>query len=340
MNASTLVTVGIVTSISLLTWLVSIWQYDAMMLSMMTFYRDPAALSIFVVIWTAGMAAMMFPAIVPMILVFNRLITTNNATSNYPGNSNTNGQMANHRNSNDGIGYPEGKRGNKGNIIYRLRNTLRSKPVDITIFVSTYLAIWALTGLVLLVGWSLFIDTVLPPLGRNDSQQQHLVSANTIYGIVLIVAGTYQFSLLKSSSLGYCESPLNFLTRRRQNGRKEALKMGMYYGLYCLGCCWPYFLLMVALGWMNFFWMGLFACIIFAERIWTRGGLWISRVAGIGFITLGILSLTGAISLPSDSMSGSSSSSGSGDGDMMTSMDMSSSSPGPSHHQISTNKLH
>ena len=97
---------------------------------------------------------------------------------------------------------------------------------------------------------------------------------------------------------------------------------------------------MVALGWMNFFWMGLFACIVFAERIWTRGGLWISRVAGIGFIILGIISLTGAISLPSDSMSGSSSSSGSGDSDMMTSMDMSSSSPGPSHHQISTNKLH
>jgi predicted metal-binding membrane protein len=327
MNASTLVTIGIVTSISLLTWLVSIWQYDAMMLSMMTFYRDPAALSMFVVIWTAGMAAMMFPAIVPMILVFNHLITTNNASSNNPGNSNTNGQMANHRNSNDGIGYPEGKGGNKGNIICRLRNRLRSKPVDITIFVSTYLAIWALTGLVLLVGWSFFFDTLLSQLGRNDSQQQHQVYANIIYGIVLIVAGTYQFSLLKSSSLGYCESPLSFLTRRRQNGRTEALKMGMYYGLYCLGCCWPYFLLMVTSGWMNFTWMGLFACIIFAEKIWTRGGLWISRVAGIGFITLGIISLTGAISLPSDSMSGSSSSSDSGDSDMMTSMGMSSSSP-------------
>jgi predicted metal-binding membrane protein len=322
MNASTLVTIAIVTSISLLTWLVSIWQYDAMMLSMMTFYRNPAALPMFVVIRTAGMSAMMFPAIVPMILVFNRLITTNNGTSNNLGNSNTNGQMAYHRNSNDGIGYPEGKSGNKGDIIPRLRNTLRSKLVDIIIFVSTYLSIWALTGLVLLVGWSLFFDTVLPQLGLNDSQQRQVVSANTIYGIVLIVAGTYQFSLLKSSSLGYCESPLSFLTRRRQNGRTEALKMGMYHGLYCLGCCWPYFLLMVALGWMNFTWMGLFACIIFAEKIWTRGGLWISRVAGIGFITLGIISLTGAISLPSDSMRGSSSS-GSGDSDMMSSMDMS-----------------
>jgi hypothetical protein len=71
--------------------------------------------------------------------------------------------------------------------------------------------------------------------------------------------------------------------------------------------------------------MGLFASIIFAEKIWTRGGLWISRVTGIGFITLGILSLTGAVSLPSDLMSSGSSSSG--DSEMMMSMDMSSSSP-------------
>ena len=46
----------IVVSISLLAWFVSIWQYDTMMSSMMTFYYSPAALSLFVVIWTAGMA--------------------------------------------------------------------------------------------------------------------------------------------------------------------------------------------------------------------------------------------------------------------------------------------
>jgi predicted metal-binding membrane protein len=293
------------------------------MLSMMTFYHNPATLSLFVVIWTAGMVAMMFPAIVPMILVFNRLINTNNATSNNPSKSNTNSQMAYHRSSNDGVGYPEDEGGNKSNIIHRLRNTLQSKPVDIILFVSAYLAIWALTGVALLVGWSFFFDTLLPQLARNDSQAQQLISANIIYGIVLIVAGTYQFSLLKTKYLGYCESPLTFLMRRWQKGRVGALKLGMYHGLYCLGCCWPYFLLMVALGWMNIYWMGLFAAIIFAEKFWIRGGLWIGRITGIGFITLGILSSTGAISLPTGSMSGGSS----GDIDMMMmSMDMPSSS--------------
>ena len=73
---------------------------------------------------------------------------------------------------------------------------------------------------------------------------------------------------------------------------------------------------MVALGWMNIFWMGLFAAIIFAEKIWARGGLWIARITGISFIILGILSATGAISLPSDSMSGG------GDNDMKMSLIM------------------
>jgi hypothetical protein len=48
--------------------------------------------------------------------------------------------------------------------------------------------------------------------------------------------------------------------------------MGMYHGLYCLDRCWPYFPLMVALGWMDVLWMALFAAIIFAEKVWTRGG--------------------------------------------------------------------
>ncbi|HSF28300.1 MAG TPA: DUF2182 domain-containing protein, partial [Nitrosopumilaceae archaeon] len=62
-----------------------------------------------------------------------------------------------------------------------------------------------------------------------------------------------------------------------------------FHGLYCLGCCWPYFLLMIALGWMNLLFMGFFAAIILGEKIWSKG-IWIARIAGIGFIVLGVLS--------------------------------------------------
>lgn len=312
MRTSTLVITSIIVAISVLTWLVSIWQYDAMMASMMTFY-DPSALSLFVVIWTAGMAAMMFPAIVPMILVYNRLIDTNK-TKNNAGVGNSRlvyHENSDYHNDND-LEEPEHERSDPKS----LRSKLRSKPYEIILFASAYLAIWALTGLVLLIGWSLLFDTIFSHL----EDQPVLIPA--IYGTVLIVSGAYQFSSLKTRCLGYCESPLSFFMRRWQKGKVGALKMGMYHGLYCLGCCWPYFLLMVALGWMNVIWMGLFAAIIFAEKVWSRGGLWIARIAGIGFIALGIMSSTGVISLPSDSMSNTNS----GDSGMMMSMDMSSSS--------------
>src|SRR5919106_754544 len=212
-------------------------------------------------------------------------------------------------------------------MIHNLIDLFRPKTYYMMIFILSYLAIWAITGIVLLIGWSYAVDMILPQLGINDihspplqQQQKEQLSIYIIYGILLIISGIYQFSSLKARCLGYCESPLSFVIRRWQKGGLEAVKMGTYHGLYCLGCCWPYFLLMVALGWMNIFWMGLFAAIIFAEKIWTRGGLWIARIAGIGFILLGIMSSIGIISLPSDSMSSS------GDNDMTMSMDMSPSS--------------
>ena len=81
-----------------------------------------------------------------------------------------------------------------------------------------------------------------------------------------------------------------------------AMKMGMYHGLYCLGCCWPYFLLMVALGWMNLLWMALFAVIIFGEKVWVRGGKWIARSTGVGFLVLGTLALLGIMEVPTGDM--------------------------------------
>jgi cytochrome c biogenesis protein CcdA len=113
---------------------------------------------------------------------------------------------------------------------------------------------------------------------------------DVIYGVLLIISGVYQFSPLKTKCIGYCESPLSFFMRRWKSGKMGAIKMGIYHGIYCLGCCWPYFLLMVALGWMNLIWMGLFSTIIFAEKIWSRG-LLVARIGGIVLMTFGIVAI-------------------------------------------------
>jgi predicted metal-binding membrane protein len=54
---------------SALAWIASINQPD-MMVAMTTY--NPLSISVFTASWTAGMAAMMFPAITPMVLMYNR----------------------------------------------------------------------------------------------------------------------------------------------------------------------------------------------------------------------------------------------------------------------------
>jgi predicted metal-binding membrane protein len=59
---------------SALAWIASINQPD-MMVAMTTY--NLLSISLFTASWTAGMAAMMFPAITPMVLMYNRFATNN-----------------------------------------------------------------------------------------------------------------------------------------------------------------------------------------------------------------------------------------------------------------------
>lgn len=245
---------------------------------------NPIAVTIFTISWTVGMAAMMFPAIIPMVLLYNRIISNdqnlnNNKKDNLPLVSKFNQRTDNLE-----------ERGNRQNS--RAFALLSKRAIKTSGFIGTYLLVWALTGVVLLVFWSIMMNNLL--IGYNI-QDFAIVS-----GILLIVSGVYQFSSLKKRCLGYCESPLSFFMKRwKGNQLKDGLKMGLYHGMYCLGCCWPYFLLMIALGWMNILWMGIFAAIIFAEKVWSKG-IWIARVAGMAFISIGLFSITGIISIATE----------------------------------------
>jgi hypothetical protein len=121
------------------------------MSSMMMFYNSPVALSLFVMIWTAGMAAMMFPAIIPMILFYNRLIDNNSNNSNSNSNTGTNHNsqtlhqrnrdIRNDSNNNDNWNIIK-QNENKTNksMIHSLRCILQSKSYQISLFLSSYLA--------------------------------------------------------------------------------------------------------------------------------------------------------------------------------------------------------
>ena len=115
--------------------------------------------------------------------------------------------------------------------------------------------------------------------------------------IILLIPGIYQFNPLKRKCLGYCESPLAFFMKRwKGNKLRSGLTMGFYHGLYCLGCCWPYFLLMIALGWMNIFWMGMFEGDNFCRKNMLQGNLF-TKATGIFFMIIRILVLIGTVSI-------------------------------------------
>ena len=287
MNRIQIILVSALISISVITWLVSSQQYDTMMSTMMMFH-NPAALSLFTVIWTAGMAAMMFPAISPMVLLYDRMIknkSNNEASSSKKGEAKESLL----------VGIDNCKEQEKMKSSVSLWSTYSLKMI---LFVGSYLLVWAITGIAILVGWSIPMNYLLAEPFTNNPQSL----VNIIFGVLLVISGLYQFSPLKTKCLGYCESPMSFFMRRWRSGTVGAMKMGVYHGLYCLGCCWPYFLLMVALGWMSLLWMALFAAIIFGEKVWTKGGKWVARSVGIGFVTLGALTLLGMIEVPTGDM--------------------------------------
>jgi predicted metal-binding membrane protein len=272
--------------ISAIMWLVSVQQYDTMMSTMMMFY-NPIALSIFTLIWVTGMAAMMFPAISPMVLLYDRLIKSDN-------NSRVNRRVKEGKSSLIVSKEKEKEEVKKSSSLLAF---LRwpSYSLKIILFVGSYLAVWAFTGIALLIAWSVPMNYIFMGMNSSLLSKQQL---DLVFGILLIISGLYQFSPLKTKCLGYCESPMSFFMRRWRSGTIGAAKMGTYHGLYCLGCCWPYFLLMIALGWMNLLWMALFAAIIFGEKIWLRGGIWVARSAGISFMIVGVLAILGLIEIP------------------------------------------
>lgn len=272
--------------ISAIMWLVSVQQYDTMMSTMMMFY-NPIALSIFTLIWITGMAAMMFPAISPMVLLYDRLIKSDN-------NSRVNRRVKEGKSSLIVSKEKEKEEVKKSSSLLAF---LRwpSYSLKIILFVGSYLAVWAFTGITLLIAWSVPMNYIFMGMNSSLLSKEQL---DLVFGILLIISGLYQFSPLKTKCLGYCESPMSFFMRRWRSGTIGAAKMGTYHGLYCLGCCWPYFLLMIALGWMNLFWMALFAAVIFGEKIWLRGGIWVARSAGISFMIVGVLAILGLIEIP------------------------------------------
>ena len=104
--------------------------------------------------------------------------------------------------------------------------------------------------------------------------------------LLLVVAGAYQLSPLKSACLRECRSPAQFISRHWRPGPWGALRLGILHGAYCVGCCWLLMALLFVGGVMNFAWIAALTVIVGVEKLAPRGA-WIGRAAGIALIVWG-----------------------------------------------------
>lgn len=106
-------------------------------------------------------------------------------------------------------------------------------------------------------------------------------------GGLLIAAGLYQFSPLKSTCLAHCRSPVRWLSSHYRPGAGGALRMGLSHGAFCVGCCWLLMLLLFVVGVMNLAWVAALTLVVAAEKL-LPGGAWIARISGVAMIGWGI----------------------------------------------------
>jgi predicted metal-binding membrane protein len=149
-------------------------------------------------------------------------------------------------------------------------------------FAAGYLLVWfgfafAATS----AQWGLERAALLTPMMESAS--------NAVGGILLIMAGLYQWSPLKDTCLAQCQAPLLFIQRYGGFRRNVlgALEIGVRHGAYCVGCCWALMTLLFVDGVMNVLWIAAIAALVLVEKV-VVGGRLVSRAAGAGLIIAGV----------------------------------------------------
>jgi len=127
------------------------------------------------------------------------------------------------------------------------------------VFVAGYLIVWTAFG-------ALIYGVAITAERASQGSAWLSMNAARLGGTLIVLAGLYQLSPLKRACLAHCRTPLHFVLTRWREGYRGALEMGFRHGIYCLGCCWLLFAILLPLGLMNVGLMALITLLIFAEK--------------------------------------------------------------------------
>jgi predicted metal-binding membrane protein len=149
-----------------------------------------------------------------------------------------------------------------------------------TAFIAGYLFMWGAFSLVaVLAQWALQRAGLLSDMMMPTSR---LLASS-----LLLTAGLWQLTPLKTVCLRQCQSPIRFLSAHWRPGLGGAFSMGTWHGLFCLGCCWLLMALLFFGGVMNLIWIIALASFVLVEKL-TPVGAAFGRVTGLLLITWGV----------------------------------------------------
>ena len=154
---------------------------------------------------------------------------------------------------------------------YRLRYETYARAAAFA-FVFGYLLVWTAFSAIAALGQFVLHRTAVL------SAEMRLYSA-TVSGVILLIAGVYQWLPLKNRCLVHCQTPLAFVTQHWRRGIDGGLAMGIRHGAYCVGCCWLAMTVLFVVGVMNIVWIAVLAAFVLLEKL-APGGRIAGRLAG------------------------------------------------------------
>jgi len=155
--------------------------------------------------------------------------------------------------------------------------------LSVLLFGLGYLTIWlGFSGWATVAQWALHDASLLSPMMETSNAR--------LSGIILLGAGIYQLTPLKSACLAHCRSPLGFVMTHWRDGRAGALRMGLAHGVYCLGCCWALMCVLFVVGVMNLLWIAALTLFVLLEKV-GPAPVFVARATGVGLIAAGVYCL-------------------------------------------------
>jgi predicted metal-binding membrane protein len=168
-------------------------------------------------------------------------------------------------------------------MVQRRRQEQDRATVPAAVFLLGYALMWtAYAAVAALAQWRLHEAEVLSAAMTSTSTR--------LGGVLLLVAGVFQWTPVKQACLAKCRSPFSFVMTEWREGRAGAFVMGVRHGAYCVGCCWALMALLFVAGVMNLLWIAGLGIVVLAERV-LPGGAAVSRIVGALLLVIGVVVL-------------------------------------------------